>query len=149
MTDKTEVGHQFDRLRRMLLERGTTAVGWMGIEVAWERQAKRDGGTVKRNGSYGRFTYSYRDQSLTLEEAIAEVMKPASLRQALIEAQAVVECTMCSRVVVGREALDAFFNLSGKLRWSSTFQHLPEGYRRIVLCPRCLAGIVSGDYRKV
>ncbi len=158
--DRPEVENQFVRLQQMMLERGTSGVGWMGIDVAWERLAKRDGGTVKRNGSYGRFTYEYRGEPLTLEQAILEVLKPHSLRQALIEAEAVEECTMCGHVVVGREAMEAFYkanivekggvyyDLGVSPRWASLTQTVSREYRRFVFCPQCLARIARGDYRK-
>lgn len=137
----------------------TNNIIWMGISFTWSPLAKSRGGTLKRNKSWGNIIYSYRDKKLTREEAIAEVTKPPALRQALIESEAVIECYMCGKIVVGEDALTAHDHY--------IYQHLPAitiryenrvwasfYYRKgqdgksiyLTLCPACMDNIFKAEY---
>lgn len=105
--DRGDVIYKLARMKHDLSEAGVSEISWLGITVSWERLPKMRGGVEKRNGVYGRYIYEYRDQELTLEKAIDEILKPASLREALIEAEAVIQCAKCGKVRAGKDAIEA------------------------------------------
>lgn len=84
---------RLELMRLRLPERGVCAICWMGVTVRWQRLAKREGGYIKRNGSYGKYLYEYREKELSLEEAIAELMRPQIVRQVLAEADDIIKET--------------------------------------------------------
>ena len=143
---------------RLSIERGeSTTTTWMGITVAWQRLAKRDGGTSKRKGTYGKYIYEYRDAELTFEQAINEIMKPTPLRLALIEAEAVIECSMCGRVVAGKEAMypyqsvDYFHGVRHEKKpWGIVFWKMTKDEPEYLsFCPSCLQSIADGKYKEI
>lgn len=154
--ERAEIEAHLEQCRLQLNQIGVTGLTWMGITVSWKRLAKRDGGTSKRNGAYGRYAYEYRGEDLTLEEAINEISKPPSLRQALIEAEAAIECSMCGKVVVGEEALSPYMSIVyrhgqryEKQPWGLIFWKMVDGEPEYLnFCPACLEAIGNGEYKE-
>jgi hypothetical protein len=141
----------------------STNVGWMGIEFMWQPLPLSKGGKLKRNGIYGNILYSYRDKNISRDDVISEVMKPASLRQALVEAESVIECSMCGKIAVGQEAIEAHSSYVYEFTdgspimvmrwprpcWSSFFYHwINDECIHLELCPICKDNIYKGKYRK-
>lgn len=101
---------------------GATTIHWMGVEFAWQPLPLCKGGKVKRGKAYGIITYTADGVPLlTLADVIAEITKPAGLKQALREALAVVECSLCGRTVNGHEALNAFE------QYTTEYRKKPDG----------------------
>src|SRR3990167_6943171 len=89
-----------------------TSADLSGITIRWVAKPLKNGGSLKRKGVYGYISYCYRGIELTRDEAIKEYCKPPELRQALIEAEAAIECSVCGNVVVGKEAIDPYRSVS-------------------------------------
>jgi hypothetical protein len=129
---------------------------WNGILFEWKAQPLKNGGKLKRNRVYGNIHYSYNNQELTRQEAIEECLKPASLRQALIEAQTSIECSMCGLAVVGIDAMNPyqstiFWNgeMYKRKAWGVLFFRLNDNNEPITLklCPDCMQRIANGEFR--
>lgn len=88
---------------------GSTSIYWMGVEFTWTPLPLSKGGKLKRGTAYGVISYSCGDTPIvTMSDVITEITKPAGLKQALQEATAMVECTMCGKIIIGKDALNAF-----------------------------------------
>ena len=135
----------------------TSSKEWMGILFEWKPLALKNGGKLKRNKTYGNIHYSYLGNELTREEAMQEVSKPPSLRQALIEAGTSIECSVCGLVVVGRDAMNPYqswdINRNGvvnKRSWGLIFWRMRDNNEPMYLnfCPNCLQRIANGEFRE-
>lgn len=135
-----------------------TSATWMGIEFIWEPKARKNGGTIKRGHAYGNIHYFYNGQELTRDEAKQEVAKPPALRQALIEANTMIECSMCGLLIVGKEAMNPYQSFAGitrdgkalhKKRWGIVFWKRGDNDEPIYLsfCPDCLQRVANGEFR--
>jgi hypothetical protein len=88
---------------------GSTGVYWCGVEFEWEALPLSKGGKLKRGSTYGVINYICEGVPLvTKVDVIKEVLKPPELKQALKEAMTFVQCTMCGKIIVGKEAMEAF-----------------------------------------
>ncbi len=147
--ERTEVEARLRKCELSLNQVGviaTSASTWMGIDVSWQRLAKRDGGITKRNGVYGRYIYTYRNQEITFDEAVDEIMKPRALREALIEATTLIECSMCGKVVVGQEAMNPYLQ---EKPWGYVYWRVIKNKPVYLnLCPDCLQAVRDGQYRQ-
>ena len=133
-----------------------SSMSWNGIDFQWKSQALKNGGTVKRNHQYGNIHYSYLEQELTRAEAIQEASKPASLRNALVEAGTMIECSVCGLVVVGKDAMNPYQsttfqngNVYSKKPWGLIFWRMRDNNEPMYLnfCPNCLQRIANGEFR--
>jgi len=87
----------------------STSIYWMGVEFTWTPLPLSKGGKIKRGNTYGIISYYCGGtQLLTIKDVITELTKPIGLKQAFEEIMAIVECTMCGKTVVGKDALNAF-----------------------------------------
>lgn len=137
-----------------------TSKEWRGIFFYWKANPKKRGGNLRRKGIWGNIHYSYYDKELTRDEAISEVCKPMELRQALIEAQTVIECSMCGKVVVGKEAMNPYQsvrfeggNVIQQKQWGLMFYRMnPDRLNEpetLNICPDCMDKIAKGKFRKL
>ena len=135
-----------------------TNVAWRGITFIWEPQAQKNGGNIKRGHAYGNIHYFYGEDELTRDRAIREVAKPPALRQALIEANTMIECSMCGLVVVGAEAMNPYLSFAGvttngeilhKKSWGIVFWKMDDNGKPIYFsfCPNCLQRVANGEFR--
>jgi len=115
----------------------------MGINIGWKRGAKKNGCTLKRGNTYGRFKYenyltgSGAGEELTREQVIAELMKPASLRQAAYDLTHIWTCSICGNTIIGREEVGKGRHI---LRW---------GKKEIYICEKCLDAIAEGRVKLI
>lgn len=142
--DREFVESQLTKLGNRLLNPGTsTSWTWMGIEIQWCPKPRKNGGILRRGKVYGVIKYfdvlrAYKDGSafeLTKDAAIAEAMKPISLRTALQEINDAKECYICGNIGVGWD----------KDRWGVfSYQPYNNHYRKwLDICDKCTAFIVS------
>ena len=126
-----------------VLARQSSGCIWMGINISWERGAKKNGCTLKRGKAYGRFKYenyltgSGTGEELTRGQVIAELMKPASLRQAAHDLTYIWTCSICENTIIGREEVRKGRHI---LRW---------GKKEIYICEGCLDAIAEGRVKLV
>ena len=155
MLTKELAEQQLSHIEQSILLGKSSAVTWTGITVEWHSRPLKDGGTLKRKSAYGEFLYSYRDEKLSRSQVISEVLKPLSLRRALIEAEASIECHVCGLIVVGKEAMNPYHSwmlyhgqMVNKPQWGLTFYKM-NGNESICLniCPRCMERIYNGEYK--
>lgn len=172
--DRTTVITKFSTIEAGLLvpyPKGFTSMTWMGIEFSWKRGTKREGCTLKRGKSYGKYKYvdtvnsNYKPddlnshgRELTREEAIEECLKPFQLRVANNDMSIITECACCGKIRVGREnERDKW----GHLFWnkyvgesvfkddrsSSTFALPKHEFVYLPICPECIGHIIKGDFK--
>jgi len=127
-----------------------TSANLSGITIRWVAKPLKNGGSLKRKGVYGYISYCYRGIELTRDEAIKEYCKPPELRQALIEAEAAIECSVCGLVVAGREAIDPYRN---ERPWGLMFYRMnPDRVHAelitLSVCPDCMDAIYKGRFRR-
>ena len=100
-----------------------------GVWIVWHRQPKRDGGTLRRKGVWGRFLY-WKDmdlygEPLTREAAIRFITfnwsTPPSVREAMEDAQRQRVCSICSAVGQGAEQLYTWCSLVQIEDWHIRF----------------------------
>ena len=104
---KDKVVENLNRIKLDLFERGVSQISWMGVNVRWERLPKSKGGLEKRKGIFGKYIYEYMGEEITLGRAIDEILMPANLRQVLIEAESIIQCVNCGKVLTGKDAIEA------------------------------------------
>jgi hypothetical protein len=133
-------------------------LSWNGIVFIWQPQAHKNGGTIKRYKAYGNIHYYYCDKELTRQEAIIEVSKPPALRQAMIEANTIIECSMCGLVAVGKDALNPYQTstfignqLFNKRAWGVMFYRMDNDNNKepimLSICPHCMDSIYNGKFK--
>jgi hypothetical protein len=159
------VEYHFKQIEKTLMTRDSfngwhNNITWMGITLEWKSTPLYKGGNLKRGNVYGKIYYSYLNDYLDRETAILEVLKPKALRQALIEASTSIECSMCGKVVVGKDAIDPYRDIdfsngrcTEKKAWGLIYYGMQDygikqEPRYLNFCPDCLSSIANGDYKE-
>ena len=154
----------FQEIEQRMLLGNISSHYWSNIEFRWMPLTLKRGGTKKRKGSYGDIQYSIEVANrqykvVTREEALAEARKPHDLRRALIEANTMLECSMCGLVVVGDDAIDPYTSIAydykrgamvHRRQWGLVFMRMNENDEPIMLnlCPNCMQRIANGEFRE-
>ena len=107
---KEEAMQNIDKIEKDLTTiGGSTSIYWRGVEFTWEALPLSKGGNLKRGNTYGIIDYRCDGIPLvTKVDVINEVIKSPELKQALKEATTFIQCTMCGKIIVGNEAINAF-----------------------------------------
>lgn len=163
--DRDQIDSKFKVIEQSLLIKdpyfgwGGTAI-IMGIEIKWIPLPKSKGGNSKRGKTWGKITYSYLGDPLSRDGAISEALKPIGLRRALVEAAASIECSMCGKIVVGKDAIDPYRStrfIQGQMHeckpWGLIFYGMKDyGLKQepyyLNFCPQCLEDIANGEYKQ-
>lgn len=139
---------------------GSSSWGWMGIDISWQSLAKSKGGNIKRGTRWGKIHYTIfceNNREITREEAIREILKPFTLRQAARDLLHIYTCATCGVTVVGEDAVKGItrykFNPSQNGEYSLESEQLVEAWgsifykgQSIWICSACLDRISRGKY---
>jgi hypothetical protein len=147
-----------EQVEQRILSGESYGIEWNGIEISWRTLPLKRGGLIKRNKVYGKLIYEYRDSQLTRDEVLKEIAKPPALRQALIEAETFIECSMCGKVSAGKDAIDPYRTMSfttqgiyEKRAWGLMFYRMNDDKINepilLNICPDCMDDIYNGQYK--
>ena len=111
----------------------------MGIDVAFRRCPKRDGGNIKKGTQWGKLTYCNYSMNMPLsrQQAIDWMMLPLKVKQAKIAMAQMKVCAICGNEEMGQD------DPINPRRWGRLrYQEKPMD-----ICPDCIKEIYEESYR--
>jgi hypothetical protein len=154
----------FEKIEQEIINGNPCISYWNGVQFRWLPLSMKNGGTLKRKNNYGNIQYlvevaDRKYEVVSRDVALTEAQKPHDLRQALIEANTMLECSMCGLIVVGEDAIEPYTSITysykrheviRKKQWGLVFWKMKENNEPLTLniCPACLQRIANGEFRE-
>jgi hypothetical protein len=134
---------------------GDREISWRGVMVSFVPTSKKKGGNCKRGDTWGCIKYfdesrylngnGWSHPEISKEKAIAEIMKPDSLKRATTDLMNMAICLLCGHIALGK-AMQVQW---GELNYPKTFMRMGMGSIYVNsrehkdICPDCIKELLT------